>query len=169
MEVNSVKKLMDIVQQKLAENVRRFIILISSPGGNVFAGVSAYNFLKGIPAEIITHNFGSADSIATILYCCGIKRYCVPNARFLLHGIGADINAGIRINEKWLDEQIKSLRADRENISRIISNNTNKSLEDVENDIFNGTVLNAQQAIEYGLAHEIRAELFETGSEIFDV
>jgi ATP-dependent protease ClpP protease subunit len=125
--------------------------------------------LKGIPAEIITHNFGSADSIATILYCCGTKRYCVPNARFLLHGIGADINTGIRINEKWLDEQIKSFKADRENISKIISDNINRSLENVENDILNGTVLNAQQAVEYGLVHEIKEELFGEGAEIIEV
>lgn len=149
--------------------MQRFIILISSSGGNVFAGISAYNFLKGIPAEIITHNFGSADSIATILYCCGSKRYCVPNARFLLHAIGADIKAGLRINEKWLDEQIKSLKADRENISRIISDNTNKSLEDVEKNIFNGTVLNAQQAVEYGLVHEIKEKLFTSSAEIIEI
>jgi ATP-dependent Clp protease protease subunit len=168
-DLNTVKKLTQIVQTKLNEGVSRFVLLISSPGGQVFAGISAYNFLKGIPAEIITHNFGSADSIATILYCAGARRYCVPNARFLLHGIGADINAGLRINEKWLDEQIKSVKADRENISKIISDNTKKTLTEVEKDILDGIVLNAQQAVEYGLVHEIKTELFGKGAEIIDI
>lgn len=125
--------------------------------------------MKGIPAEVVTHNFGSADSIATILYCAGTKRYCVPNARFLLHGIGANINAGLRINEKWLDEQLKSLRTDRENISKIIADNTKRELLDVEKDILDGVVLNAQQAVDYGLAHEIKTELFEKGAEIVEI
>ena len=168
-DLNTVKKLTQIIQAKLNEGVSRFILLISSPGGNVFAGVSGYNFLKGIPAEVVTHNFGSADSIATILYCAGVKRYCVPNARFLLHGIGLDINAGLRINEKWPDEQIKSLKADRENISKIISDNSKRKFLDVEKDILDGVVLNAQQAVDYGLVHEIKTELFEKGAEIIEI
>ena len=87
---NTIAKLTTLVQQKLREGVERFVLLISSPGGNVFAGLSGYNFLKGIPAEVITHNFGSADSIATVLFCAGSRRFCVPHARFLLHGIGFD-------------------------------------------------------------------------------
>jgi ATP-dependent protease ClpP protease subunit len=87
----------------------------------------------------------------------------------LLHGIGADINAGLRINEKWLDEQIKSVKADRENISKIISDNTKKTLTEVEKDILDGIVLNAQQAVEYGLVHEIKTELFGKGAEIIDI
>jgi len=68
---------MQVVQQKLKEGTGRFVILISSMGGNVFSGISAYNFLKGIPAEVWTHNFGSTDSIAVVLFCAGSKRFSV--------------------------------------------------------------------------------------------
>lgn len=166
---NSVTKLTRAVQEKLKEGVERFVILISSPGGSVFAGLSGYSFLKGIPAEVFTHNFGSADSIATVLFCAGSRRFCVPHARFLLHGIGFDVASPTRFDEKILDERIKSLKIDRENISRVIADNTGKPLAEVEKDILDGTVLNSEQALKYGLVHEIKTELFEKGAEVIEI
>ena len=166
---NTITKLTRVVQEKLEDDVERFVILISSGGGNVFAGLSGYSFLKGIPAEVFTHNFGSANSIATVLFCAGTRRFCVPHARFLLHGIGFDVTGPTRFNEKILDERIKSLRIDRENISRVIADNTGRPLIDVEKDILEGTVLNSEQAREYGLVHEIKTELFERGAEVIEV
>ncbi|MFH1702355.1 MAG: ATP-dependent Clp protease proteolytic subunit, partial [Nitrospirota bacterium] len=91
---NSIKSLMNIIEQKLREETTKFVILISNSGGNVFAGVTGYNFLKGIPAEVETHNFGSAISIALVLFCAGKKRLSVPHATFLLHGVQANFQQG---------------------------------------------------------------------------
>lgn len=168
-DTSNVDKLTKLVLGKLGEGVERFVVLISSRGGNVFAGLSGYSFLKGIPAEVITHNFGSADSVAAVLFCAGSKRFCVPHARFLLHGIGFDVSSPTRFNERILDERIKSLRMDRENISRIIADSTGRALADVEKDILEGTVLNAEQAREYGLVHGIKTQLFEAGAEVVEI
>jgi ATP-dependent protease ClpP protease subunit len=167
----TVKVLMQTVEQKLKEGAERFVILISSSGGNVSAGISAYNFLKGIPAEVVTHNFGDAYSIALILFCAGSKRLCVPHARFLLHGIGFDVKASARFDEHSLDERIKGLRLDRETIASIIADSTEgkKKVKDVDKDFLSNTVLNSQQAIDYGLAHEIRTEVFPKGAEIISI
>lgn len=164
-----VKKLMATLEQKLKEGRDRFVILISSPGGSVFHGISAYNFLKGIPAEVITHNFGSVDSIAVCLFCAGTKRLCVPHARFLIHGIGFDVPAGARFDEKLLGERIANLKNERETICRIIADNTGKKLEDVEQDMFTGITLTSEQAKDYGLVHEIKPELFEKQAEVISI
>lgn len=165
----TMTKLTQVVQEALEKAAERIILLMSSPGGNVFAGLSGYNFLRGIPAEVATHNFGSVDSIAIVLFCAGSRRFCVPHSRFLLHGIGFDVTSATRFDEKILDERIKSLRIDRENISRVIADNTGRALVDVERDMLTGTVLNSEQAREYGLVHEIRSELFERGAEIIEI
>ena len=166
---DTIETLTKLIQDQLRKQVDRFVLLLSSPGGNVFAGLSGYNFLKGIPAKVVTHNYGSVDSIAAVLYCAGSRRLCVPHARFLLHGIGFDITTPTRFNEKRLDERIKSLRVDRENIASVIADNTGKSLADVERGMLEGTVLNSQQALEYGLVHEIKTELFEKGARVFEI
>jgi len=164
-----VKKLMTTLEQKLKEGKERFVILISSPGGSVFQGISAYNFLKGIPAELVTHNFGSVDSIAVCLFCAGTKRLCVPHARFLIHGIGFDAPSGARFDEKLLGERIANLKNERETICRIITDNTGKKLEDVEQDMFTGITLTSEQAKDYGLVHEIKSELFEKQAEVISI
>jgi len=166
---DTIEALAKLVQEQLRKKTSRFVVLMSSPGGNVFAGLSGYNFLKGIPAEVVTHNYGSVDSIATVLFCAGSHRLCVPHARFLLHGVGFDVSTPTRFDEKILDERIKGLRIDRENIASVIADNTGRSLADVERDMLEGTVLNSEQALEYGLVHEIKIELFEEGARVFEI
>src|SRR5208283_5834523 len=87
----SISSLMDIINKKMGEGVRDFVILISSNGGFVNHGLAAYNFLKGIPANVTTHNFGNVDSISATIYCGGKIRYSVPQARFLLHGVVSNL------------------------------------------------------------------------------
>jgi len=166
---NSINQLMNSIEGKIKEGTERFIILISSPGGSVFYGISAYNFLKGIPAEVFTHNYGSADSIATVIFCAGIKRFCVPNARFLIHGLGWNVPPGVRLEEKHLKEQVDSFKTDRENISKIISDNCNKTVAEIEKDMLEGVTLNAQQAKEYGLVDEVKTQLFEKGADLIGI
>lgn len=165
----TVNTLIQVTEKQLGEGIERFVFLISSGGGQVFSGISGYNFLKGIPAEVITHNFGSIDSVAVVLFCAGANRLCVPHARFLLHGIGFDTPAATRFDEKLLDERLKGLRMDRENIARIIADNCGREVEDVDQDILTSIVLNSEKAITYGLVHEVRAELFPKGAEIIDI
>jgi len=168
-ELNTINKMTQLVLEQISKGVERFVFLMSSPGGNVFAGLSAYNFLKGIPAEVITHNFGSVDSIAAILFCSGSKRYCVPHARFILHGVTLDVKTPIQFTEKSLEERIRNLRVDREIFSRVLTDTTGRNHAQVEHDILEGIVLNSEQALEYGLVHEIKTELFEKGAKVLEI
>ena len=155
--------------QDLKNGVNHFVILTSSPGGSVFWGLTVYNFLKGIPAKVETHNFGSIDSVAVVLYCAGEKRYSVPHARFLMHGVGFDVSKDSRFDEKVLDERMKGLRMDTENIAGVISENTGKSEEEIKKAMYEGTVLNPEQAVEFGLVHEIKTELFESRARVIAI
>jgi len=88
-----------------------------------------------------------------------------------LHGIGFSVTAPTRFDEHILDERIKGLRLDRETIASIIADSTGgkKKVKDVDKDILSNTVLNSQQAIDYGLVHEIKIELFPKGAEIISI
>ena len=164
----SIGNLITTVEEKLGEGFKRFMLLISSPGGKVSAGLTGYNFFKGIPAEVQTFNLGNADSIAAVLYCAGVKRYCVPQGRFLLHGVTAHLPGGA-FDEKSLNERVKGLQSDRLTISEIIARTCHRPLEAVEHDMLQGTVLNAREAMAYGLVHEIREQIFESGATIVSV
>ncbi|MFC1935790.1 ClpP family protease [Chloroflexota bacterium] len=165
----NTRKLMDTVEQKLKEGATRFVLLLSSHGGNVFYGLSAYNYLKGIPAEVVTHNFGSVISMGIVLFCAGSKRLSVPHGTFLLHGVQANFQKGTNLQEDQLEERLKGLRLDMENIAGVIAATTGKSEQDVLRAILERTTLNPEQAVEYGLVTEIREQLFDKGIELISI
>ncbi|MAG13712.1 MAG: hypothetical protein CMN78_03845 [Spirochaetales bacterium] len=165
----SINALMNAVDQKMKQGMRKFILLISSPGGSVFHGLSAYNYLKGLPAEIITHNFGSVDSIGVVLYCGGKRRLSVPQARFLLHGVSANFPQNASLEEKQLEERLKALRIDVENIAKVVAANTGKSSEEITQAMLDRTTLNPQQALEWGLVHGIEVDLFPQNVEVISI
>lgn len=164
----TINALMNVIDQKMRQGITEFTILISSPGGTVFHGLSAYNYLKGLPAKITTHNFGSVDSIGVILYCGGSRRLSVPQSRFLLHGVSAGFEKG-SLEEKQLEERLKGLRIDIENIAKVIAANTGKGVEEVKSAMLERTTLNAEEARSWGLVHEIKSELFEAGGEVISI
>ena len=166
---DSINALMQVVDKKLSQGAKKMGLLISTPGGDVFHGLSAYNFLKGVPLEITTHNFGSADSIGVVLFCAGKKRLSVPHARFLLHGVMCNFQGPVSLEEKQLEERLKGLQIDMGNIASIIADTVKKDKNSVLNDMLNRTTLYPEQAIQYGLVHEIRSELFEPGSEVISI
>ena len=165
----TVNALINNVDQRMKQGTGDFIILISSPGGSVIHGLSAYNNLKGLPASITTHNFGSVDSIGIVLFCAGSKRLSVPQARFLLHGVTAQFSGNQNLEEKQLEERLKGLRIDIENIAKVIAANTGKSVKDVINAMLERTTLNSEEARSWGLVHEIKSQLFEAGSEVISI
>ena len=165
----TVNALMSAVDQKMKQGIKDFIILISSPGGSVIHGLSAYNYLKGLPASITTHNFGSVDSIGIVIYCAGSRRLSVPQARFFFHGVSAQFRGEQNLEEKLLEERLKGLRIDVENIAKIIAANTGKNFKDITDAMIERTTLNPEEAQSWGLVHEIKSELFETGSEVIAI
>jgi len=164
----TINALMNTIDSGMKQGATEFVVLVSSPGGSVLHGLSAYNYLKGLPVSITTHNFGSVDSIGVVLFCAGSKRFSVPQARFLLHGVSASFG-NERLEEPQLEERLKGLKIDVENIAKVIAANTAKNSEDIAKAMLGRTTLNPDEAKSWGLVHEIKSELFEPGSEIISI
>ena len=164
----TINALMNAIDDKMKQGVNQFIILISSPGGSVMHGLSAYNYLKGLPVTIVTHNFGSVDSIGVVVFCGGGTRLSVPQARFLLHGVSAGFQ-NERLEEKQLEERLKGLKIDMENIAKVIAANTGRTVAEVTNAMLERTTLNPEEAKEWGLVDKIEIGLFEAGSEVISI
>lgn len=165
----SINALMQVVDQKWNDGIKKFVILISSPGGSVFHGLSAYNFLCGIPAEVETHNFGSVDSIGVILFGAGKRRYSVPNARFLIHPLSTAFQGGTTMQEENLEEVLKGLRIDTKNVAASIAHTTGKSEKEIMDAMAKRTTLSPEEAKEFGLVHEIKSGLFPINAPIISI
>jgi len=162
----STATLLQILDNKLNEKYERIHLMISSPGGSVFHGISIYNFLMGAPFEVYTYNFGSVDSIGVVIFCAGNRRFSVPHARFLIHGVSANFVGNQALDEKGLEERLKGLQIDYKNIARVIADTTQKPADKVQTDMNNRITLNPQEAKDYGLVHEIKSELFPIDADL---
>lgn len=159
-------QLFRIIDQKVAQKYEKIHLMLSSPGGSVFHGISIYNFLRGAPIEVDTYNFGSVDSIGVILFCAGKHRCSVPHARFLIHGVRFNFSGNASFDEKQLEEHLKSVKIDQTNIARVISDTTSKPLHKVEDDMNNRITLSPTEAKDYGLVHEIKSALFPIDADL---
>jgi ATP-dependent Clp protease protease subunit len=165
----TVHTLINVVDDKMRQGAREFTLLISSPGGDAFYGLSAYNYLKGLPVTFTTHNFGTVDSIAVVLYCVGSRRLCAPQAQFLLHGVSVTFEQSVSLEESQLEERLKEMRIDAQSIAKVIAVNTGRSVQEVTNAMQARTALTPDEALAWGLVHEIKTELFEIGSEVISI
>ena len=164
----SINALMQAIDGQMRRGVDEFILLISSPGGSVFHGLSAYNYLKGIPARITTHNFGSVDSIGVVLYCGGGRRLSVPQARFSVHSPMVNFQ-NASFEEPQLVEKLTQLRMDMENIAKVIAANTNRSEEQVIAAMHDRRTLNPEEAASWGLVDAIETQLYPAGAAVISI
>ena len=162
-------QLFKIIDLKIKDKYERLNLMLSSPGGSVFHGLSIYNYLKGAPIETYTYNFGSVDSIGVIIFCAGLKRFSVPHARFLIHGVRFNINNSASFDEKELNEHYKSLLIDQANIAKVIADNCKKTQKKIEKDMNDRTTLNPEEAKKYGLVHDVKSELFPLDAELYTI
>lgn len=166
----SANALMNVLDQAINQGVNNVTLLISTPGGSVFHGLSLYNYLRGLPLQkLTTHNFGSVDSIGVVMYCAGQERFSSPQARFLIHGVSAGFQGSQNLEEPQLEERLKGLRIDIENIAKVVAANTGKTPEDVTESMLKRTTLNPDQAKDWGLVHSIKSDLFPAGTQVVSI
>lgn len=98
--------------------------LFSTPGGAVMNGMNIYNVLRGLPAKIVFHNVGNVDSIGNAIFLAGDERFACPHSTFMFHGVGFDVQASARIEQKNAQEMLGGILADQKRIADIIAERT---------------------------------------------
>lgn len=164
----TVPSLIQTIGERVGKGARSVLLAISSPGGNIFWGVTAYNFLRGLGVDITTHNVGQVDSIAAVIFCAGERRRCVPDGRFLIHGVASQF-ANENMSEKDLRSRLTNLEQNRDTIASILANRSGKPLGDVKGDMLVEKIMNATEAQAYGFVTEIATDVFDSAQEIVQI
>ncbi len=130
-------------------------VYINSPGGSVSAGLAIYDTMQYLRCDVATYNVGLSASMAAVILCGGArgKRYCLPNARTLLHQplIGGVMQGSATDLSIEAEEIIRLRRA----LYNIISSRSGKKIEQVEKDCDRNKWLDAGETVTYGLADSI--------------
>ena len=131
------------------------IFYLNSPGGSITAGMAIFDTMKLISSPIKVIVTGMAASMGSILLCGAAKgkRLLYPHSRVLIHQpliTGRMVAVAVDINIQA--EEMEKLR---EELNKILAETSGQPLEKIQADTDRDFYLNAEEAIEYGLADAI--------------
>lgn len=128
-------------------------LYINSPGGSVSAGIAIYDTMNYIKCDVSTICIGLAASMGAFLLSSGTKgkRFALPNSEIMIH----QPLGGAQGQASDIEIQAKHMKYTKNKLNKILSENTGKSLEEVEKDTDRDNWMTAKEAKEYGLIDEI--------------
>ncbi len=129
---------------------------INSPGGSVTAGMAIYDTMNYVKCDVSTICIGMAASMGAFLLSAGAKgkRIALPNSEIMIH----QPLGGARGQASDIKIQADLILRTRDNLNRILAENTGKTIEEIARDTERDNFMTAQQALEYGLIDKIFAK-----------
>ena len=126
---------------------------INSPGGSVTAGMAIYDTMNYVKCDVSTICIGMAASMGAFLLSAGTKgkRIALPNSEIMIH----QPLGGARGQASDIKIQADLILRTRDNLNRILAENTGKSIEEIARDTERDNFMTAKQALDYGLIDRI--------------
>ncbi|SFP96914.1 ATP-dependent Clp protease, protease subunit [Amycolatopsis arida] len=133
---------------------RDITMYINSPGGSFTSLMAIYDTMQYVSADIMTVCLGQAASAAAVLLAAGTpgKRLALPNSRMLIHQPATEGTYG-QVSD--LEIQANEIQRVRRLMEATLAKHTNRSPEQVRDDIERDKILTADEAKEYGLIDEV--------------
>ena len=128
-------------------------LYINSPGGSVSAGFAIYDTMNYVKCDVSTLCMGMAASMGAFLLAGGAKgkRLALPNAEIMIH----QPSGGAKGQETEIRIVAEQILKTRDQLNRILAENTGKPLDVIAADTERDNYMTAQEAKEYGLIDEI--------------
>lgn len=141
-------------------------LLFSTPGGSTREGISLYNFIKGLPINIRTWNIGGVESIGNVIFAAGDERVTTTTSSFFFHDVRAPLNGKSRVIENDLNEILGIIKRDRRLIVEVLTKETSIPSERLDDWFASGNSIRGDEAVELGVAHEIKDVEIPESSEV---
>ena len=148
--------LLSTIDNLVNGGTNQITLMLSTPGGSIFHGITVYNHLKGLPIELTTYNIGTVNSIGNVIYLAGAKRYACKTSSFMFHGAAVNFQEKAALEEKGLREKLDLLINDQGLMIDIISERTKIKPQEVKRLFLQMKFLRASEARSRGIVHVIR-------------
>jgi ATP-dependent Clp protease, protease subunit len=134
---------------------RDISLYINSPGGSFSAMSAIYDTMQYVSCDVETTCLGQAGSSAAVLLAAGTpgKRSVLPGARVVIHQPA--LSEPVQGQASDLAIQADELVRVRARLEEMLVRHTGRSPEQVGVDIERDKILDAQGALDYGLADAI--------------
>jgi ATP-dependent Clp protease, protease subunit len=129
-------------------------IYINSPGGDVHALFAIYDTMQFIKNDIATICLGQAASAAAVLLAAGTKgkRLALPHSRVLLHQPHGQVGYGQVTDLELAATEILRMR---DLMEEILAHHTGQTVERIHADTDRDFVMEAKDALAYGLIDDV--------------
>jgi ATP-dependent Clp protease protease subunit len=158
-DVNNVTSaaLVGTVFDHINRGFSEIYLMLSTAGGNVDDGIAVYNVFRGLPVPLTTHNVGAINSIGNVIFLSAQpqRRKACPHSTFMFHGVGFDVPAPMRFEEKTLRERLDGFTARQSKIGNILSDRTQLTTPEVESLFLQAQTKDTGFALTKGIIHEI--------------
>lgn len=126
---------------------------IDSPGGSVTAGLSIYDVMQAVSADIHTVCVGTAASMAAVLFAAGDRREILRHGEVMIHD--PLVSGGISGSALAVQDKSDRLMAKRKVLCGILAQHTGKTLKQIYKVTAKDTYFGAEEAVAFGLADAV--------------
>ena len=137
-----------------AENPKKDIFFyVNSPGGVVSSGLAIYDTMQYINCEVSTVCIGQAASMGSLLLAAGTagKRYCLPNARVMVH----QPSGGFSGQATDIEIHAREILSLRQRLNEIYVQHTGQDIATIEAALERDRFMTAGEAREFGIVDEV--------------
>ena len=140
-------------------------LFINSPGGSVTSGLAIYDTMQFIKPAVHTYVIGQACSMGSFLSQAGEagKRFVLPQSRTMIHRVSSGTRGtggSIHVQELEMEDNIRHLEEAKKINKRLTElyvkhNTAGKTYEEMAKTMKFDTFLDAEEAVEWGLADKV--------------
>ncbi len=137
------------------DNASDIHFYINSPSGSITAGLAVYDTMRFLRCSVATYCVGQAASMGAVLFAGGEKgkRFILPNSRVLLH---QPLLSGEMVAPATdLEIEAKEILRLRTRLYQILAEHSGKEMAKIQKDCDRNLWLEADEAVQYGLADAI--------------
>ena len=149
-----------VIKQIMALSLTKepIVLIITSTGGEITAGLSIIDTMKCCEIPITTVVMSYAYSMGAVIASAGTKRLIMKNSRMMLHQPLISEFAG---NVSEIEKLSERMQETKDKINRILADNCKRTLKEVAKVTDKDTFFTSEEAKEFGLVDEIVTDLGE--------
>ena len=142
-----------LLHLEAADPDRDISLYVNSPGGEVYAGLAIYDTMQSIAPDVQTICYGIAMSMGSLLLAGGApgKRLALPNSRILIH----QPSSGFEGQATDIEIHAREVLELRRLLEEIYAKHTDRTADEVHEDMERDRFFGAEEALGYGLVDRI--------------
>jgi len=130
----------------------RINLYVQSDGGDLLASFSTMDIIKSLKVPVHTYVHGLAASAATMITVVGARRFITQNSSVLIHQLRSDLYGTYENQKDMIESNAKFMKM----MVDVYRKYTTLSTEMLSDILKRDIILNAKEALKYGIVDEIQ-------------